>query len=117
MNHKKNRTENNNATLSQSKTAHTVRLPARVYASLPPDDPRFDALRAELEEAAARGRGSPIPRNVGEYALVGYLFTHGAFGAASGEAPDLAALGITDRAEIKRVQNEIAEAAAGFSFD
>ena len=97
--------------------ARSPHLPERVYASLPPHDPRFDALRAELEEAQQRGRGSPIPRMVAEYALIGYLYSHGQLGAAPGEAPDLGELGITDRAAVEQARAEINQAASDFSFD
>jgi hypothetical protein len=90
-------------------------LPDRVHASIPANDPRFAGLRAELAEAQSRGSGSPIPRMVGEYAKIGWLFLHGKLGGPS-EAPDLAALGIADQAERERQRQEIAAATSGLDF-
>jgi len=91
-------------------------LPERLSASLPRDDPRFDPLLAELEEAMQRGRGSPVPRMLGEYALIGYLFMHGKLGTVSGEAPELEELYVTDRVEQAQQREEIAHAADVFDF-
>ena len=48
-----------------------------IKVRLPRRDPRFAALLAQLDSAAGRrGRGSPLPRMLMEYALAGFLLTN-----------------------------------------
>ena len=59
-------------------------LPERLDASLPADDPRFTGLRTEVAALVQRGRGSPVARLLGEYALLGWQLTHGYIQGPSG---------------------------------
>jgi hypothetical protein len=66
-----------------------VHVPTRLYASLPPDDPRFAELRAFVGAVKRTGKASPTARILGEWALLGFLLTTGkiAVGGASVELP------------------------------
>jgi hypothetical protein len=63
---------------------HSAPPPERFWASLPANDPRFQALRHELITAQGRGKQSPVARMLGEYALLGYLLTKGQIILANG---------------------------------
>jgi hypothetical protein len=54
----------------------------RLQITIPEKDPRFDELRAVLEQAREQGRGNPASRMLLEWALMGFLFTHGRLGFA-----------------------------------
>jgi hypothetical protein len=60
-------------------------LGARLYASLPPDDPRFAELRAFLSSVKRTGKASPTARMLGEWALLGFLLTTGRMALNGGE--------------------------------
>lgn len=46
-------------------------------ASLPAHDPRFATMLAYLRGVRVTGRGSPVPRMLGEWALLGFLLQTG----------------------------------------
>ena len=54
----------------------------RLQITIPDNDPRFAELREALNQARAQGRGNPASRMVVEWALMGFLFTHGKLGFA-----------------------------------
>lgn len=49
----------------------------RIYITIPSDDPRFAEMREVLEHLKARGRRSPVPRMLAEWALLGFLLMTG----------------------------------------
>lgn len=49
----------------------------RYTVQIPINDPRFDELRTVLNAVKRKGKHSPVPRMLAEWALVGYLLTTG----------------------------------------
>ena len=88
-------------------------LPARLYASLPPDDPRFAELRAFLSSVKRTGKSSPTARILGEWALLGFLLTTGQLSLPTSGA-DAVALpaDVPDPNVLRDAQRQLEEAAA-----
>jgi hypothetical protein len=88
-------------------------LSPRLYASLPPDDPRFAELRAFLSSIKRTGKSSPTARMLGEWALLGFLLTTGqiALGSQNSAAITLPE-GVPDPQEVRAAQQQIADAVA-----
>lgn len=83
-------------------------------ASLPAHDPRFATMLAYLRGVRVTGRGSPVPRMLGEWALLGFLLQTGQISVGSGETPDLRA---GDLAGNLDAQIQLAAQAASLDFD
>lgn len=50
----------------------------QIKVRIPRDDPRFAPMLRELEQVRGkRGRASPLPRMLAEWALIGWLMTRG----------------------------------------
>lgn len=87
-------------------------VPARLYASLPPEDPRFTELRAFLSSVKRTGKASPTARILGEWALLGFLLTTGHL-SLTGEVPSLALPGgLPDPNKLLDAQRQLEDAAA-----
>lgn len=87
-------------------------VPARLYASLPPEDPRFAELRAFLSSVKRTGKASPTARILGEWALLGFLLTTGRLRLA-GETPSLTLpADLPDPNELLDAQRQLQDAAA-----
>jgi hypothetical protein len=104
------------ATLRQRLTGRSEKgsapIPPRLYASLPPDDPRFAELRAFLSSVKRTGKASPTARILGEWALLGFLLTTGRLSLA-GELPPLALpADLPNPNELLQAQRELEAAAA-----
>ncbi|NNJ10604.1 hypothetical protein EKD04_009710 [Chloroflexales bacterium ZM16-3] len=83
-------------------------------ASLPANDPRFEAMLTYLRGVRVTGRGSPVPRMLGEWALLGFLLQTGQMALGSGEAPDMRARNLAGDIE---AQLQLAAQAASLDFD
>ncbi len=83
-------------------------------ASLPANDPRFDAMLAYLRGVRVTGRGSPVPRMLGEWALLGFLLQTGQIVLGGSETCDVRA---GDLAGDLNAQLQLAAQAASLDFD
>ena len=94
-------------------------LPERLYASLPAEDPRFTELRALLATVSRSGRTSPVPRILGEWALLGFLMQSGKLPTSSaGERLPLPGDGLSSEAAARqRKEVEQVLDGAGWNFD
>lgn len=92
-------------------------LPDRVYVSIPADDPRFAAMRAMLAAVTQRGKNSPVPRMLGEWALLGFLFSTGRIPPGASEMPWSQPTMPTDTTDMGADQRRVAQAAEAFDFE
>jgi hypothetical protein len=88
-------------------------LPARLYASLPPDDPRFTELRAFLSSVKRSGKASPTARILGEWALLGFLLSTGRLNTGASESGALSLpADLPDPNALLEAQRQLEDAAA-----
>jgi hypothetical protein len=79
-------------------------------------DPRFAELVAYLAAIQQRGRYSPTPRIVAEWALLGFLLTTGTIAVGVGAGGEVAvrgmteSLGVPDPAALAQAQRAVAQA-------
>lgn len=83
--------------------------------SLPDADPRFADMLAYLRGVRVAGRGSPVPRMLGEWALLGYLLQSGTLTLRADA--NLTPTGDADLAEGQAAARQLTEQAANFDFD
>lgn len=88
-------------------------IPARLYASLPPEDPRFTEMRTLLQSVKRAGKASPTARMLGEWALLGFLLTTGRISLALAEehSPMLAD-DLPDPQTLRDAQRQLEDAVA-----
>lgn len=98
----------------KSQSAHD--LSERLRISLPADDPRFDEMRAFLIGIKHQGRGSPMARMLGEYALLGFLLTTGRIALGRSDGDDLK-IAQQATADLKAAQDHVASALSGMDFE
>jgi hypothetical protein len=92
-------------------------LPDRLYASIPRDDPRFTEMRQVLAAVMHRGKGSPVARMLGEWALLGYLLTSGKLGTGDlGHALPLPT-GLPNPQEVLAITQQVEAAAQAWDFE
>lgn len=92
-----------------------ITLAERLYASLPSDDPRFTELRDYLAAIKTTGQGSPIPRILGEWALLGFLLQTGKIG--TGQLPTaMPNLSIPDPATVAQLRQELDDELGDLGF-
>lgn len=87
-------------------------LPSRLYASVPPDDPRFEDLRELLSAVKGKGKSSPAARMLGEWALLGFLLTTGRLTLTNGstDLPRLSAE-LSDVAALLQAKRQLEQSA------
>ena len=92
-------------------------LPDRLYASIPHDDPRFTDMRQVLAAVMQRGKGSPVARMLGEWALLGYLLTSGKLG--TGELGQTLSLptDLPNPQEVLALTRQVEAAAQAWDFE
>ena len=83
----------------------TARHAKKWVTSLPDDDPRFAELLQYLTATQTLGRYSPVPRMLGEWALLGFLFQTGKLSLGGGPAVDVGHLDLDAvRAEVEAIE-------------
>ncbi|HEX6290233.1 MAG TPA: hypothetical protein VFZ66_13655 [Herpetosiphonaceae bacterium] len=92
-------------------------LADRLYASIPEDDPRFAELRAVLATVTQRGKGSPVPRMLGEWALLGFLLTSGKLGTGDLGPTIAMPTDLPDPQEVLAIRQQVAAAAQAWDFE
>lgn len=87
----------------------------RWVASIPTDDPRFAALLTVLRSARGRGRYSPAPRMLAEWALLGYLLVSGKI--AIGSVTDDLMSAQQDYSALQSAQEHVSDALSAIEWE